>query len=486
MKCSSALRCSFLAVLLSPVITCASASAARAPKEQPPVFRLPAGVTLVSYGKAIEGTPDLYKFKLANGLKVLVLPDSRNPLATLRIKLDAGSNRERHGTTGLAHFFEHMMFRKTQVSPEGHYDRILAGVGGRGNAATSTDYVVYESNFPGPALDKMLELESQRFKLLDLQDPYFTTEKGAVISERRLRYENDPQQRGQEIIRRAAYKGTPYEWLTIGARLDVQQMSIAEARNFYRDFYTPDNAQLFVGGPFKVETVLQKVNEAFGDWSGKVKGQPPRLAERPEKEIAGKEFVCSENVFEEQHNIVFPSTDNSYRSALLTQILMQILNDHPEGTLQRRMTKRKLASSFWVYKTTWQKASQPYIAWFKLTKDQSFGAARDYFYQELNAAFNRPLTPEIKKVILKQNEVEESETAQKMTSLVEFYEWNEYFHGDFKISAQAKKIINSLTTKDFQAWGKEAFSARKSFRTGVTSMGKSVPCSEFEKNTAQN
>jgi predicted Zn-dependent peptidase len=485
MKCSSVLRVSSLAIS-SLVLTSISAAAAQPAKDQPPRFRLPAGAILMSSGKAIEGTPDLYKFRLANGLKVLVLPDSRNPLATLRIKLDAGSNREKPGTTGLAHFFEHMMFRKTQVSPEGHYDRILAGVGGRGNAATSTDYVVYESAFPGPALDKMLELESQRFKLLDLQDPFFTTEKGAVISERRLRYENDPQQRGQEIIRRAAYKGTPYEWLTIGTRQDVQQMSITEARNFYRDFYTPDNAQLFVGGPFKVETVLQKVNEAFGDWSGTVRSQPPRLAERSEKEVAGKEFVCSENIFEEQHSIIFPSRDTSFRSALLTQILMQILNDHPEGTIQRRMTKRKLASGFWLYKTTWQKMSQPYAAWFKLTKDQSFAAARDYFYSELKAALDRPLTPEIKKVILKQNEVEESEIAQKMTSLVEFYEWNEFFHGDFKISAETKKIIGSVTTKEFQAWGNEAFSPKKAFRTGVTSAGKAVPCSEFEKNTARN
>ena len=181
-------------------------------------MELPAGAQSLANAQPIEGTPRVHKFRLANGLKVLILSDSRNPVATLRVKLDAGSNREKLGTTGLAHFFEHMMFRKTQVTSEGHYDRVLAGVGGRGNAATSTDYVVYESTFPGPALDKILELEAQRFKLLDLQDPFFTTEKGAVISERKLRYENDPTQRGMEILRRVIYRGTPYEWFTIGAK----------------------------------------------------------------------------------------------------------------------------------------------------------------------------------------------------------------------------------------------------------------------------
>ncbi|NBW80967.1 insulinase family protein [bacterium] len=483
MNCSRALRP--LTLLTCAFVSSSGFAAKTAANQNTQIaLKLPPGATMTAVGKAIEGTPDVYRFKLANGMKVLILPDNRNPLATLRIKLDAGSNREKPGTTGLAHFFEHMMFRKTQVTPEGYYDRILAGVGGRGNAGTSTDYVVYESSFPGPALDKLLTVESQRFKFLDLQDPYFTTEKGAVISERRLRYENDPLQRGQEILRKAAYRGTPYEWLTIGAKKDVELMSIEEARSFYRDFYTPDNAQLFLGGPFNVETALQKINDTFGDWQGKIKNNTSRRAERPEQEVAGKEFVCSENIFEEQHSIVFPSNDNSYRSSILAQVLMQILNDNPDGTIQRRMTKQKLATAFAVYKTTWQKNSQPYVAWFKLNKQQSFEAARDYFYKELQAALSRPMTQELKSVLLKQQEVEESDVAQKMTSLVEFYEWNEFFYGDFRVSGQTKKIIEDLTTKEFQTWGRNAFSPKKAFRTGVTAPGKAMPCSEFEKTAS--
>jgi hypothetical protein len=190
-------------------------------------------------------------------------------------------------------------------------------------------------------------------------------------------------------------------------------------------------------------------------------------------------------VFEEQHMLVFPSKDNSFRSAVLTQLLLQILNDNPDGTMQRRMTKQKLATSFTLFKTSWQKQSQPYTAWFRLNRQQDFAAAREYFSQELRTALNRPVTPELKKVFLKQQEVEEAEYAQKMTSLVEFYEWNEFFYGDFKISAQTKKIIDSLTTKEFQAWGREAFAQQNAFHMGVTAPGKATPCSEFEKTAAQ-
>jgi predicted Zn-dependent peptidase len=447
-------------------------------------IELPAGSVSLSTAQPIEGTPRVHKFKLANGLKVLILSDSRNPVATLRVKLDAGSNREKLGTTGLAHFFEHMMFRKTQVTSEGHYDRVLAGVGGRGNAATSTDYVVYESTFPGPALDKILELEAQRFKLLDLQDPYFTTEKGAVISERKLRYENDPTQRGMEILRRVIYRGTPYEWFTIGAKKDVEEMSIDAARNFYRDFYTPDNAQLFLGGPFDIEVALKKINDAFGDWNGTVKKQPKRTSSRPMTELAGKEFVCSENVFEEMHSLIFPSEENSFASALKTQILMQMLDDNPDGTIQRRMSKKKLATYFTVYKMAWQKESQPYVAWFRLNRDQDFETAKKYFFEELNKVMKRPITQRLKDIILKKQEVEESEIAQKMTSLVEFYESNEFFYNDFGISSQTRKLIQNLKTQDFHNWIKQTFNPKKSFHMAVTAPEKSVPCSEFEKSFA--
>lgn len=447
-------------------------------------IELPVGTKALATAQPIEGTPKVHKFQLANGLKVLILSDNRNPIATLRIKLDAGSNREKLGTTGLAHFFEHMMFRKTQVTSEGHYDRVLAGVGGRGNAATSTDYVVYESTFPGPALEKILELESQRFKLLDLQDPYFTTEKGAVISERKLRYENDPTQRGMEILRRVIYRGTPYEWFTIGAKKDVEQMSIEAARNFYRDFYTPDNAQLFLGGPFDIEVALKKINTAFGDWSGTARKQPKRSSSRPVAELAGKEFVCSEKVFEEMHSLVFPSEENSYTSALMTQILMQMLDDNPEGTIQRRMSKKKLATYFTVYKMAWQKEAQPYVAWFRLNRDQDFEAAKSYFFEELEKVMKRPLTQNLKNIILKKQEVEETEIAQKMTSLVEFYESNEYFYNDFAISSQTRKIIQNLKTQDFHRWIKQTFNRKKSFHMAVTAPGKSVPCHEFEKSFA--
>ena len=168
----------------------------------------------------------------------------------------------------------------------------------------------------------------------------------------------------------------------------------------------------------------------------------------------------------------------------MTQILMQMLDDNPDGTIQRRMSKKKLATYFTVYKMAWQKESQPYVAWFRLNRDQSFESAKKYFFEELDKVLKQPLTQRLKDIILKKQEVEESEIAQKMTSLVEFYESNEFFYNDFGISSQTRKIIQNLKTPDFHKWIKQTFNRKKSFHMAVTAPEKSVPCSEFEKSFA--
>lgn len=440
---------------------------------------LPPGVKLVAEGTAFEGTGKAFKYQFENGLKLLVLPDDRNPVAAIRITLDAGSNRESPGRTGLAHFFEHMMFRKTRGREEGHYDRTLAGVGGNGNAATSTDYVTYESTFPGPALDTMLDLEAQRFRELDVQDPYFTTEKGAVISERKLRYENDPSARGAEILRRVMEKGSPYEWLTIGAKQDIEGMTIEAAREFYADFYTPDNTILSIGGPFRPELVVRKVHERFGGWQGKAKATPTKFPADYATRNLGEDFFCAEAVFEKRRNLVFPSTDASFEASMMTFALTQLLNDHVDGTLQHRLSREKLATGFSLYKTTWQKIHQPYVVAFRLTPSQSGPSAEKFFWKAFDEALKRPVDAAFKALLLKQIAVDEANEAMRMSSMLQTYEWNEHFYGDFLVSKKSRAIIESLTAEKLRTFARAAFDKKNVFRHGVVSDGEATLCKRW-------
>ncbi len=430
-------------------------------------MKLPPGVKLERVGAAISGTPDVYKFTFPNGMRLMVLPDSRNPLGTLRVKLDGGSNREVLGKTGLAHFFEHMMFRKTKATDEGHYDRTLAGIGGNGNAGTSTDYVVYESAFPGPALEKMLELEAQRFTALDLTDPYFTTEKGAVISERRLRYENDPGQRASELINFQVEKGTPYEWFTIGAKQDVENMSIPAAMEFYKNIYAPDNSLMTIGGPYNPEQVVALVNKYFTKWTAK--SNPDRLKSPDDYNTRnlGKKFICGEDVTEGKYQIIFPSTDTSYKSSVMTMVFSHMLNDHPEGQFTRRLLKNKLATGFGIYKVSYKKTNPPNIAYFKLNRDQKFAELEKFWWKSVQEVLKKSFDANAKKAILKQVAVDEAETAQKMTTLVETYEWSEFFYNDFLADKQVANIVNNLTEAEFRSWVLANLDPKKSFITGV-------------------
>lgn len=440
---------------------------------------LPAGVKLVGKGSAIAGTPEAYKFLLPNGLRVIILPDDRNPVAMLRIMLDAGSNREVRGETGLAHFFEHMMFRKTEVTDEGHYDRTLAGVGGNGNAGTSTDYVVYYSTFPGPALDRMLEIESQRFTKLSLVDPYFTTEKGAVISERFMRLENNPSERGREIIRSIVERGTPYEWVVIGTKDDVKNMSIDAAKKFYKNFYTPDNAVLTLGGPFDVNTALQKVVFTFSDWKGEVAKKHPPLPKDYFTRHAGKSYVCSEAVTEQRFQITYPSANTSFKDDIISIVFSQMLDDHPEGVFKRRLLKDKLASNFYVYKQSHQFQTQPLVVGLFLNKEQKFADAEAFWKKGIEEALRHPLDERFKRRVMKQLEVMEAQTAERMTALAENYEWNEYLYGDFVAQRKAQDIVKKLSQSEFRAWIQTNFVKNKSFTVGIVPNGMAEPCSKL-------
>jgi predicted Zn-dependent peptidase len=438
-------------------------------------LKLPPGVKHIKSGNSIEGTPLASKFVLANGLRVLILPDARNPVATLRLMLEAGSNREIKGQTGLAHFFEHMMFRKTKFSDEGHYDRTLSGIGGTGNAATSTDYVIFYSKFPGPALDKMLELESQRIKGLELKEPFFSTEKGAVISERRLNYENDPSRRASEILNTITQRQTHYEWLTIGAKKDVEEMSIENAKKFYETFYTPHNAIVTLGGPFEVSEGLEKVNRYFGDWKG---AEPPKLVPLPADYLTrdlGKRYLCSETVTTQRYTLTYPSADSDFRSSVISEVFTQMLNDHPDGTFERRLVKNKLAIGFGYYKMSWQKQSQPMSAIFLLNKDQKLDPAEQFWHKAVDEVLKKPFDERFRQRILKQFAVSEAETAQKMTSLAENYEWSEFFHGDFTMEGKSKEIVKGLTQEDLRKWITANLASRKYFVTGVTPNGSGAP-----------
>ncbi|KAB8032196.1 M16 family metallopeptidase [Fluviispira multicolorata] len=431
-------------------------------------------------------TIQAHQYILNNGLKLIVVPDNRNPIATVHFILNAGSNREHKGTTGLAHFFEHMMFRKTKDTLEGNYDRVINAVGGSGNAGTSDSFVTYYSTFPGPALETMLKLEADRFIHLDLAEPYFSIEKGAVISERKLRVENDPLQRSNEFIRAITERETPMEWMTIGSKNDVENMSIAAAKSFYENYYTPDNTTMIVGGPFEQKNVVNLVQKYFGNWQGKVSHQQEKYPTDYFTRDFGKKFICSAPVFNKRFKIVYPAAQGTLKSLTYSLVFQAMLDDHPNGTFERRLVKDKLATDLSFYKTYWQDQNNPFVVNFSLTKEQKYESVVQFWQKGVQEVLNKPVSEKIKRQILKQLAVSNADTAERMTALTNTVLDNYFFLKDFNASGQAEKIIQSITTENLRQWVHENISPQKYYITGIVTPNEAHSCAdmfaEFQKS----
>ena len=438
------------------------------------------GAKEVHKGSIIQDTPPAYRVKMVNGLTLLILQDKRNTLASFRLILNAGSNQEVKGKSGLAHFFEHMMFRKTKSNPEGHFDRTLAGIGGTGNAGTSTDFVEYESTFPSPAMDIILDIEHKRFTQLDLMDPYFSTEKGAVLSERKLRYENDPSRRASESLRHLIEKGTPYEWMVIGEKGDIESMQIADAQSFYDILYRPDNAILAIGSPLDPKVVFDKVNATFGKWQGKSKVTPVNVSPQHYSSHFGKSLVCSEAVTQHMMTITYPTTTASYQDSIYSWVYSQLLDDHPDGTVARQMQKKGIGSNFGFYLDNYQKNNPRYQAVFIFGLEDQVGPVQDFWVKTQNYMNTVEINKQTIKNLLKKVEVNESEEAERMTSLIRSYEWNEFLYGDFLASKSTNDIVSKINTKTFRNWVTQKLNPKLSYTTAVVNPKLAKPCQELK------
>src|SRR5688572_5291035 len=201
---------------------------------------------------------------LPNGLRVILSEDHSTPIVHLAVWYHVGSKNERPGRTGFAHLFEHMMFKGSKnVEPDAHTS-IISSVGGRSNAYTTEDVTVFWQTLPAQYMPLALWLEADRMATLRVEDEAFRREREVVKEERRMRIENQPYGRLQEIIYDRAFVAHPYKHPTIGSMADLEAASINDVRDFHGTFYVPENATVTVVGDFDSVQALQIVSQYFG------------------------------------------------------------------------------------------------------------------------------------------------------------------------------------------------------------------------------
>src|SRR6186997_1917127 len=200
---------------------------------------------------------------LPNGLTVILSEDHSTPIVHVQLWYHVGSKNERAGLTGFAHLFEHMMFKGSKnVEPESHTS-IIAGVGGQSNAYTTEDITVFWQTLPAHYMPLALWMEADRMATLRVDEAAFRREREVVKEERRMRVENQPYGRLNEIIFDQAFTTHPYKHPTIGSMADLEAASVEDVREFHNTFYVPANATVAIVGDFDVAQTVQMVNQYF-------------------------------------------------------------------------------------------------------------------------------------------------------------------------------------------------------------------------------
>jgi len=212
----------------------------------------------------------IQEFKLDNGLKLVVQEDHRSPVVVSQVWYRAGSLDEVNGKTGVAHVLEHMMFKGTKQVKAGQFSRLIAAAGGKENAFTSTDYTCYFQQLEKSHLPLSFKLEADRMANLQLTDEEFAKEIKVVMEERRWRTDDKPQSKVSEAFQATVYHAHPYSRPVIGYMNDLENMTAADAREWYHNWYAPNNATVVVVGDVKAQEVYALAKEHFGKLKAKV------------------------------------------------------------------------------------------------------------------------------------------------------------------------------------------------------------------------
>jgi zinc protease len=227
-----------------------------------PLLFLPAA------GAQISGPPPAQEkaqeYKLANGMTVIVKPDRRAPTAVHMLYVRVGSMDEVDGTTGVAHVLEHMMFKGTPTTGPGEFSRKVAALGGRENAFTTRDNTGFFQQIPAGKLEDVIRLESDRFAHNQWPDAEFHKEMEVVKEERRMRTDDQPRAQLYEQLNSVIYEASPYRRPVVGWMSDLDAMTPADARDFYRRWYVPANAAVVIVGDVDPQQVHKLVEKYYG------------------------------------------------------------------------------------------------------------------------------------------------------------------------------------------------------------------------------
>jgi zinc protease len=328
--------------------------------------------------------------ELDNGLRVLTLVDRTSPIVSFQSWVDVGSGDEGR-YTGLAHLFEHMMFRGTENVPGDMRDRLLRERGSRGNAFTSNDFTVYFEDVSSEHLPLVIELEADRLANLIISPEVLDTEREVVLEERRYRTEDNPQGRLVEALLALSFVAHPYRRPTVGWMSDVEKVQVEQCVEFFAEYYVPRNIVLSIAGDFDEEETLAHVRRHLG--SLPEAPPPPRSPTVEPRQQGERRAVAHASVRGPLLGVAWHAPAAGHADAEPLDVLSAILSAGFSSRLHQRLVYEEQEALF-AYGGYWElKRAGLFYAAAGVRPGRSIERAEALIFEEIERLAEEPPTP---------------------------------------------------------------------------------------------
>lgn len=265
------------------------------------------------------------KYQLKNGLTVLLHQDNAAPIVSYQTYFRVGSRDEEEGYSGIAHLFEHMMFKGAKRYKDKDFDKILRATGANYNAFTTFDMTGYNIDLPSHLLELAIDMESDRLEFLQMNEANLTSEREVVKEERRFRIDNSVGGSLFENMFGSLFTKSNYRWLTAGHMADIERITLDKCKEFFRQYYSPNNAIIIVSGDIQIPKTKSLIEKFYGHMKPQNIMRPPSVKEpefdKPKRKVVERELDAE--VFSVAYLTEAVASDVNYALDVLSDVLGQ-------------------------------------------------------------------------------------------------------------------------------------------------------------------
>jgi zinc protease len=280
----------------------------------------------------------------SNQLSVLLVHDDSSPTFAYHTYYNVGSGDEQEGITGIAHLFEHMMFKRTSKYDDSHFSKAIEEAGGPDlNAWTWLDMTAYHVSLPTEQLPLIVDLEATRMGSLEIDQAQLDAEREVVRNERKLRVDNEPSGLMNEQLWSIAFEKTGYHWPTIGWDKDLIDMSVEECMTFYKSFYAPNNATIVLAGNFEAEKALRLIQDAYAPIPASELKRLPHGEDAPQTEARRVDMELE--IESEMLQLAYKTPALGHADWPALAVLEAVLSNGNTSRIERRLVDSGWASS---------------------------------------------------------------------------------------------------------------------------------------------